>query len=164
VLRTPAGRRRWHRFVLRIPGFGDLVIKVELARFSRTLGTLLHNGVSPLAALAITQETISNSVLRAALGTVMESAKEGKGIADPLEKTGIVPALAVQLTRVGEETARLDEMLVKIGEIYDEETRQSIERLLTLLVPGVTIALGVVVAIVMGSIVTAILSVYDLAL
>ena len=82
----------------------------------------------------------------------MESAKEGKGIAEPLEKTGIVPALAVQLTRVGEETARLDEMLLKIGEIYDEETQRSIERLLALLVPGVTIALGVVVAIVMGSI------------
>ncbi len=164
VLRSPTGRLRWHRTLLRIPGIGDLVTKIELARFSRTLGTLLRNGVSPLAALAITQDTISNSVLRAALGTVMESAKEGKGIADPLEKTGVVPALAVQLTRVGEETARLDEMLLKIGEIYDEETQRSIERLLALLVPGVTIALGIVVAIVMGSIVTAILSVYDLAM
>ena len=74
-----------------MPGFGDLVTKIELARFSRTLGTLLRNGVSPLAALAITQGTIGNSVLRAALGTVMESAKEGKGIAEPLEKTGVVP-------------------------------------------------------------------------
>ena len=164
VLRSPAGRRHWHRTLLRLPGIGDLVTKIELARFSRTLGTLLRNGVSPLAALAITQETISNSMLRAALGTVMESAKEGKGIADPLEKTGVVPALAVQLTRVGEETARLDEMLLKIGDIYDEDTQRSIQRLLTLLVPGVTIALGIVVAIVMGSIVTAILSVYDLAM
>jgi general secretion pathway protein F len=164
ALRTPSGRQRWHRALLRMPGIGDLVTKIELARFSRTLGTLLRNGVSPLAALSITQETIGNSALRAALGTVMESAKEGKGIAEPLEKTGVVPALAVQLTRVGEETARLDEMLLKIGEIYDEETQRSIERLLALLVPGVTIVLGIVVAIVMGSIVTAILSVYDLAL
>jgi general secretion pathway protein F len=164
AVRSPAGRQHWHRALLRLPGIGDLVTKIELARFSRTLGTLLRNGVSPLAALAITQETISNSVLRAALGTVTESAKEGKGIADPLAKTGLVPALAVQLTRVGEETARLDEMLLKIGEIYDEEVQRSIERLLALLVPGVTIALGIVVAIVMGSIVTAILSVYDLAM
>jgi general secretion pathway protein F len=164
ALGTPSARQRWHRALLRMPGIGDLVTKIELARFSRTLGTLLRNGVSPLAALSITQETISNSALRAALGTVMESAKEGKGIAEPLEKTGVVPALAVQLTRVGEETARLDEMLLKIGDIYDEETQRSIERLLALLVPGVTIALGVVVAIVMGSIVTAILSVYDLAM
>src|SRR6185437_5039544 len=145
ALRTPRGRQRWHRALLRLPGIRDLIIKIELARFSRTLGTLLRNGVSALAA-------------------VMESAKEGKGIADPLEKTGVVPALAVQLTRVGEETARLDEMLLKIGEIYDEETQRSIERLLALLVPGITIALGIVVAIVMGSIVTAILSVYDLAM
>ena len=164
ALRSPAGRQHWHRALLRMPGFGDLVTKIELARFSRTLGTLLRNGVSPLAALAITQGTVSNSVLRAALGTVIESAKEGKGIANPLERTGLVPALAVQLTRVGEETARLDEMLLKIGEIYDEETQRSIERLLALLVPGITIALGIVVAIVMGSIVTAILSVYDLAM
>ncbi|HEY3919300.1 MAG TPA: type II secretion system F family protein [Stellaceae bacterium] len=164
ALRTPTGRRRWHRAILRLPIMGDLVVKIELSRFSRTLGTLLRNGVSPLAALAITQETISNTALRTALGTVMESAKEGKGIAAPLAATGVVPALAVQLTRVGEETARLDEMLLKIGEIYDQETQRSIERLLALLVPGVTIALGVVVAIVMGSIVTAILSVYDLAL
>jgi len=164
ALRSPAGRQHWHRALLRMPGFGDLVTKIELARFSRTLGTLLRNGVSPLAALAITQGTVSNSVLRAALGTVIESAKEGKGIANPLERTGLVPALAVQLTRVGEETARLDEMLLKIGEIYDEETQRSIERLLALLVPAITIALGIVVAIVMGSIVTAILSVYDLAM
>jgi len=164
ALRSPAGRQHWHRALLRMPGFGDLVTKIELARFSRTLGTLLRNGVSPLAALAITQGTVSNSVLRAALGTVIESAKEGKGIANPLERTGLVPALAVQLTRVGEETARLDEMLLKIGEIYDGETQRSIERLLALLVPGITIALGIVVAIVMGSIVTAILSVYDLAM
>ena len=164
ALRTPVGASALASRVAAHAGFGDLVTKIELARFSRTLGTLLRNGVSPLAALAITQGTIGNSVLRAALGTVMESAKEGKGIAEPLEKTGVVPALAVQLTRVGEETARLDEMLLKIGEIYDEETQRSIERLLALLVPGVTIALGVVVAIVMGSIVTAILSVYDLAM
>jgi general secretion pathway protein F len=164
VLQSPAGRERWHRALLRLPVIGDLIVKIELARFSRTLGTLLRNGVSPLTALGITQETITNSVLRAALGTVMESAKEGKGIAEPLASTGVVPALAVQLTRVGEETARLDEMLLKVGEIYDQETQRSIERLLSLLVPGVTIALGIVVAIVMGSIVTAILSVYDLAM
>ena len=163
AVRTPAGRQAWHRALLRLPIMGDLIVKIEIARFSRTLGTLLHNGVSPLTALAITQDTISNTVLHAALGTVMESAKEGKGIAEPLAKTGIVPALAVQLTRVGEETARLDDMLIKVGEIYDQETQRSIERLLALLVPGVTIGLGVVVAIVMGSIVTAILSVYDLA-
>jgi general secretion pathway protein F len=163
-LDTPEGRRRWDRRVLSLPLLGDVIAKVEISRFSRTLGTLLRNGVSPLSALAITQETVGNTALRQALGRVVDSVKEGKGLADPLAETGLVPDLAVQLTRVGEETARLDDMLLKIGEIYEQESKRSVERLLALLVPAVTIGLGVVVAVVIGSILTAVLSVYDLAL
>jgi general secretion pathway protein F len=140
------------------------VIKTEVSRFGRTLGTLLRNGVSPLAALLITQETVSNVALREALAVVVDSVKEGRGLAEPLAQTGLVPALAVNLTRVGEETARLDEMLLKIADIYEQETKRGVDRLLALLVPAVTIGLGVVVALVIGSILTAILSVYDLAL
>ena len=163
AVQTPAGRRRWHAWVLRLPFVRDLLLKIEFARFSRTLGTLLRNGVAPLAALGITIETVANTIVRRALLTVMESLKEGKGFSKPLESTGLVPVLAVQLTRVGEETGRLDEMLLKISDIYDQETQRSIDRLLALLVPGVTVALGLLVAVVMGSIVTAILGVYDLA-
>jgi general secretion pathway protein F len=161
---TPEGRRRWDERLLRLPLIGDLVTKIEVSRFSRTLGTLLRNGVSPLTALSITQDTVSNAALRDAMSTVIESVKEGKGLSDPLARTQLVPSLAVHLTRVGEETARLDEMLLKIGEIYEQEARRSVERLLALLVPAVTIGLGVVVALVIGSILTAVLSVYDLAL
>ncbi len=163
ALRTPAGRERWDGWLLALPYLRDLLLKIEFARFSRTLGTLLRNGVSPLAALGITVETVANKVLRRALIVVMDSLKEGRGLSKPLEDTGLAPPLAVQLTRVGEETGRLDEMLLKVSEIYDQETQGSIDRLLALLVPGVTIALGLLVAVVMGSIVTAILSVYDLA-
>lgn len=163
-LGTADGRRRWDAQVLRLPLIGDLVTKIEISRFSRTLGTLLRNGVSPLTALSITEDTVSNLALRDAMSGVIESVKEGKGLAEPLARTERVPALAVHLTRVGEETARLDEMLLKIGEIYEQETKRSVERLLALLVPAVTIGLGVVVALVIGSILTAVLSVYDLAL
>lgn len=163
ALRTPAGRERWDSWLLTLPYLRDLLLKIEFARFSRTFGTLLRNGVSPLAALGITVETVGNNVLRRALGAVAESLKEGKGLSKPLEDIGLAPPLAVQLTRVGEETGRLDDMLLKVSEIYDQETQASIDRLLALLVPGVTIALGLIVAVVMGSIVTAILSVYDLA-
>ena len=163
ALHTPAGRERWDGWVLRLPYLRDLLLKIEFARFSRTFGTLLRNGVSPLAALGITVETVGNKVLRSGLGAVMESLKEGKGLSRPLEEMALAPALAVQLTRVGEETGRLDEMLMKVSEIYEQETQASIDRLLALLVPGVTIALGLIVAAVMGSIVTAILGVYDLA-
>jgi general secretion pathway protein F len=124
---------------------------------------LLKNGVSPLSALTITHETIGNLALRAAFVTVIDSVKEGKGLADPLARTKLLPPLVIDLVRAGEETARLDDMLLKIAEIYDEETRRQIARLLTLLVPAVTIGLGIVVAVVVGSIMTTILSVYDVA-
>jgi len=162
-LATPDGRRRWDARMLRLPLLGDVMLKTEISRFSRTLGTLLRNGVTPLSALAITQETVTNTALRDALSSVLASVKEGKGFAEPLARTELVPPLAVQLTRVGEETARLDEMLLKVGEIYEQETRRSVERLLALLVPAVTVGLGALVALVIGSILTAVLSVYDLA-
>lgn len=160
----PEGRRWWDGRLLRLPLIGDLITKIEISRFSRTLGTLLRNGVSPLTALAITQETVTNMALRQGLSGVLNSVKEGKGLSEPLARTELVPALAVHLTRVGEETARLDEMLLKVGEIYEQETKRSIERMLALLVPAVTVGLGIVVALVIGSILTAVLSVYDLAL
>ncbi len=161
---TPSGRRRWDGWLLRLPGIGDLVTKVELSRFARTLGTLLRNGVSPLGALGIAQRAIGNVALQDAMSAVVESVKEGKGLADPLAATGLVPDLAVQLVRVGEETARLDEMLLQIGRIYEDESKRSIDRLVALLVPAVTILLGVVVALVIGSVMSAILGVYDLAM
>jgi general secretion pathway protein F len=161
---TKEGRRQWDGRLLRLPLIGDLVTKIEISRFSRTLGTLLRNGVSPLTALAITHETITNAALREGLATVLDSVKEGRGLSEPLARTDLVPPLAVNLIRVGEETARLDDMLLKVGEIYEQETRRSVERLLALLVPAVTVGLGVVVALVIGSILSAILSVYDLAL
>lgn len=156
--------RQWRdRRLLAMPVVGDLLVKTEASRFCRTLGTLLKNGVPPLSALTITHETVGNLALRSAFVTVIDSVKEGKGLAEPLSRTKLLPPLVVDLVRVGEETAQLDEMLLKIADIYDEETRRHIARLLTLLVPAVTIGLGIVVALVVGSILMTILSVYDLA-
>jgi general secretion pathway protein F len=157
-------RRRWDGRLLRLPLVGDLITKAEVARFARTLGTLLKNGVPPLVALAVTRETLRNTVVADAVGTVADSLKQGKGLAEPLSRSKVVPILAIQLIRVGEETAKLDEMLVKTAEIYDAEVARSVERLLALLVPGITIVLGVIVALVIGSILTAVLSVYELAI
>jgi general secretion pathway protein F len=159
----PEWRRRWDRRLLKLPLIGELIAKADVARFSRTLGTLLKNGVAPLNALAITQETLRNSVIREAVGGIADNLKQGKGLADPLSQSKVVPLLAVQLIRVGEETARLEEMLLKTAEIFDEEVGRTVERLLALLVPAITVLLGVVVAIVIGSILTAVLSVYELA-
>ena len=162
--RNPASRRRWDRFALRLPLLGELIVKTVIARFARTLGTLMKNGVSALAALSISEETIDNGALREALAGIAGSVKEGKGFAEPLSRIALMPPLVVHLTRVGEETARLDEMLLKLAEIYEEETRRSVDRLLALMVPAITITLGALVALVIGSILTAILSVYDLVI
>ncbi|HTS93551.1 MAG TPA: type II secretion system F family protein [Stellaceae bacterium] len=163
-LGDPARRAGWDRRILGLPVLGPLATKLEMARLARTLGTLLENGVPPLGALAIARETSRNSVFAAALEDVAEHVKEGKGLAEPLAQSGVVPPLAVHLVRVGEETARLEEMLLKIAEIYEEDSRRGIERLLALLVPGITVLLGLVVALVVGSILSAVLSAYELAL
>ena len=124
--RRGEARRRWDRRLLRLPLVGDLITKAEVARLARTLGTLLKNGVSPLAALAVTRETLRNTVIADAVGTVADSLKQGKGLAEPLSRSKVVPVLAIQLIRVGEETAKLDEMLVKTAEIYDAEVARSV--------------------------------------
>lgn len=162
--KSSASRARWERLFLGLPLVGELIAKVEVVRFSRTLGTLMKNGVSLLAALAITRETIGNQVFVGAVNRVLEQVKTGKGLAVPLAQTKVFPPLAIHLIRVGEESGRQEEMLFKIAEIFETETRRSIDRMLALLGPLLTVVLGLVVAGVIGSILTAILSVYDLAM
>jgi len=96
-----------------VPALGKLITKMEVARFSRTLGTLLKNGVSLLSALAITRETIRNRVFLEAVATVIDRVKTGKGLAEPLMQTRVFPSLAVHLVRVGEESGRQEEMPVQ---------------------------------------------------
>jgi general secretion pathway protein F len=161
---NPVSRYRWDRRLLKLPLVGQLVVKLEVARFSRTLGTLLKNGVSLLGALAITRETIRNRIFAEAVTAVIDRTKTGKGLAEPLQRTGVFPPLAVHLVRVGEESGRQEEMLFKIADIFETDTRRSIDRLLALLAPALTVVLGLIVAGVIGTILTAVLSVYDLTM
>jgi general secretion pathway protein F len=161
---SPRRRAALDRRLLRLPLFGSLIADIEVARFSRTLGALLKNGVSLLSALAITRDTVRNAVFLDAITLVIERVKAGKGMAAPIEQTKIFPALALHLIRVGEESGRQDDMLLKIADILEQETRTKIDRLLTLLTPAVTIVLGAIVGGVIMSILTALLSVYDLAI
>ena len=162
--KNPTSRAWWERKMLKMPLIGDLIGKVEVVRFSRTLGTLLKNGVSLLSALVITRETIGNRVFVEAVGMVLDRVKTGKGLAEPLAQTRVFPPLAIHLIRVGEESGRQEEMLFKIADIFEGETRRSIDRMLALLGPALTVVLGLVVAGVIGSILTAVMSVYDLAM
>jgi general secretion pathway protein F len=161
---TPDGRRRRDRVVLRLPLLGELVTKVEVARFTRTLGTLLANGVMVLNALAITAETISNRELAGAVGGLAGRLKQGEGLSGPLMELGLFPRLAVQLIQVGEESGQLESMLMRVAEIYDEDVKRSIQRLLALLVPVMTICIGILVATIIATMLTAILSTYELSL
>ena len=162
--RNLAARKAWQRFALRLPLVGPLISKFEIVQLSRTLGTLLKNGVSLLNALAITRETTRNVVFGEAIALVAERAQTGKGLAEPMRASGVCPALVVHLMRVGEESGRQDEMLFKLAEIYEGELRQSTDRLLALIGPALTIVMGAIVAGVIGSILTAVLSIYDLAI
>ena len=158
------GRRRRDGLLLRLPLFGDLVTKLEVARFARTLGTLLANGVMVLNALSITAETISNRLLAEAIGGLAGRLKRGEGLALPLMETGLFPPLAVQLIQVGEESGQMESMLLRVADIYDEEVKRTIQRLLAMLVPVMTICIGILVAGIIATMLTAILSTYELSL
>jgi len=162
-LRQPVSRARWDRWFLNLPLFGDFIAKVETARLSRTLGTLLGNGVSLLNALTIVRETMTNQVLATALGEVAEHVKTGRGLAEPLLEAGDFPKLAVQMIRVGEETGQLQEMLLQVADTYDGEVQTAVKRLLTLLEPALILGLGVIIAGIIMSILVAILSLNELA-
>lgn len=162
--KNPASRQRWQRLMLRAPLIGPLIRKAEVARFGRTLGTLLKNGVPLLSALALTRETLRNGVFVDALTEVIEQVKTGKGLAEPLAQSRVFPRLAIHLVRVGEESGRQEDMLLKLADIFETEMSRSIDRLLALLAPALTIVLGTIVASVIGTILTAVLGVYDLAM
>jgi general secretion pathway protein F len=159
----PATRYRWDNRLLGVPLLGELIAKLEVARFSRTLGTLMINGVPLLTALGIVKETLTNQVLAQSMGNVAESLKQGHGLAQPLMEAPYFPKLAAHMIRVGEETGHLEEMLIQVADVYDKEVRSSIKRLLALLEPALILTLGLVIAAIIISILVAILSINELA-
>ncbi|MCI0653685.1 MAG: type II secretion system F family protein [Methylococcaceae bacterium] len=160
---NPNSRYVWDRRLLSMPLLGDLITKLEVASFSRTLGTLLGNGVSLLAALSIVKETLNNRILAEAVEKAANSLKEGGEMTTPMIESGRFPKMAMQMIQLGEETGSLQEMLNRVAVTYDREIRTTIERLLTLLEPVLIVGLGLLIAGIIISILMAILSVNDLA-
>ncbi|MDP6903384.1 MAG: type II secretion system F family protein [Verrucomicrobiota bacterium] len=151
VNKTKGGRWLWDKFKLHMPALGPLVRKVAIARFSRTLGTLISSGVPILQALSIVKETAGNVHLTNAIDKVYEAVKEGETIVKPLEGSGIFPPMVVSMIDIGEETGALPEMLVKVADVYEEEVDNAVSALTSLLEPVMICFLAVVV----GSIVIA---------
>ena len=159
----PEVSQRWDKRLLKWPLVGDLVAKVETARFSRTLSTLLHNGLPLLMALNLVKDVIGNSVIAEAIEDAADSLKRGKGLADPLMEQSVLPPLALQMIKVGEESGDLEPMLTKVADVFDEEVKASVKRMLTLLEPALIVGLGLIVAGIIVSILMAVLSANQLA-
>jgi len=161
-LRRPAVKHRWDARLLTVPILGDLLTKVEVARFARTLATLLGNGVTLLAGLAIVKETLGNTVLAGALDGVISRLREGKGFGRPLAETGLYPKLATQMILVGEESGRLEEMLNRVAEVYDREVQMAIKRFLAVLEPVMILGLAVLVGGIVFSILLGVMGMSEL--
>jgi general secretion pathway protein F len=159
----PVRKKRWDSRILQLPLVGKIVLNMETANMSRTMGTLLGNGVSILTALTIVQETVGNLVLAEAVGEAAGKLKQGQNMSAALVESNQFPKLAMQMIKMGEETGRLEEMLLRVANIYDKQLRVSITRMLALLEPALIISLGLIIAGIIVSILMAILSVNDLA-
>jgi general secretion pathway protein F len=144
-IRTPAGRMRFDRTVLAIPYFGKLVKKVALARFARTLSTLLTSSIPLLQSLDIVKNVVSNSVLSAAVEDARASIREGQSIAPPLKKSGLFPAMLVHMIAVGEKSGELEQMLSRAADAYDREVESSVTALTSMLEPVMIVFGGAVV-------------------
>ena len=150
--RTEKGAMVWDRFKLRIPmGIGQIVRKLAIARFSRTLGTLISSGVPILQAIEITGQAAGNAVIEHAMKDVQQSVKEGEPITTPLEKVSVFPPMVTQMIAVGEETGSLDAMLGKIADFYEDEVNASIKSLTSIIEPILMLGVGIIVGIVVIS-------------
>jgi type IV pilus assembly protein PilC len=145
---TKNGRRTLDRLVLKLPLFGPVLLKSSIARFSRTLGTLVTSGVPILQALNITRDTAGNTVVAEAIMKVHDAVKEGESMVAPLDSSKIFPAMVISMVEVGEETGQLPEMLLKIADVYDDEVDNSVSALTSLLEPIMIVVLAVIVAVI----------------
>ena len=153
---------RWDRFKLKWIAIGDLIKKIEVARFARTLGTLLQSGVSILPALNLVKEISENEAISRSIVHIHDRLREGQGISKTLEETGIFPPLAVHMIGVGEETGKLDEMLIKVAETYEDNVQIAVKRFVSLLEPLIILVMGGVVGFIVISMLLAIFSINEI--
>lgn len=149
--RTEAGREKFDRLVLKTPIFGDLLVKIIVARFTRTLGTLLRGGVPILQALEVVKKTTDNRVVAKMITRAQENIRNGQGMADVLGAEGVFPPMVVEMISVGEQTGVLDNLLVKMSQFYDQEVDNITGRLSTMLEPILIVFMGGIVGFIIIS-------------
>lgn len=163
-LQTEQGKMQWDQWKLALPLLGGLIQEIEVSRFARTFGTLLQSGVPVLAAVSIVKETVTNRVIAGAMSRLQEGVKRGEGISGPLRATGAFPSFSIHMARVGEETGKLEEMLIKVADTYDDRVRRTVKRLTSLLEPVLILSLGLIVGFIVMSMLLAIFSINELPL
>jgi general secretion pathway protein F len=158
--RSEQGRYLWDNIKLKL--MGEIIRKLETARFCRTLGTLIKSGVPLLQALKNSRDVISNQAIASALESVSRGVQEGQGMAVPLAAAGVFPPLALSMIKVGEETGQLDTMLLKVAAAYEKSLRVSIKRFISFLEPAMILGMGLVIGFIVLSMLMAIFSITDL--
>jgi len=148
IYKQEKGRYQIDKFVLKLPIFGDLLRKVAVAKFTRTLGTMISSGVPIMDGLDITSKTAGNVIIENAIKAVRSAISEGQSMAEPLAQAGIFPGMVVQMISVGEATGAMDQMLSKIADFYDEEVDAAVDALTSALEPMLMVFLGGIVGFV----------------
>src|SRR5215467_2309965 len=158
---TRSGSRLWDTIKLRIPLFGATILKIEVARFARTLGTLIASAVPLISGVRIVQEIANNQIVSEAIAKIAAGAKRGEGVAKPMRDCGVFPGLAVHLVEVGEETGRLDSMLLQVADVYEKDVRNSVKALTSVFEPAIILVMGILIGAVVLSILSAIFSINE---
>ena len=161
---TENGKYSWDQFKLKVPLLGDLIYKIEAARFTRTLGTLIQSGVPILQAMVIVKDIIGNSVISRAMLKISSGLKEGGLISAAMKEYEIFPPLVIHMIGIGEQTGHLDTMLIKVADTYDGEVRTSVKRLVSFLEPAMILIMAVVVGFIVVAMLLAIFSVNQMPL
>jgi len=161
-IHSPAGKRASDALTLRTPLLGPILLKVEVARFARTLGTLTASAVPLIAAVRIVQQIVRNQIVGEGISKIADGAKRGEGVAKPMREAGVFPDLAVHLVEVGEETGRIDAMLLQIADAYEKDVRTSVKALTSVFEPAIILVMGVLVGAVVLSMLMAIFSMNEI--
>jgi general secretion pathway protein F len=161
---SESGKATLDTRLLALPIAGNIAFEYEMAKFARTVGTLLGNGVSLLKAIQIAIDTVGNIPLKEGLGVLPPAVKAGKRMSVALEETQMFTPMVIQMTRVGEESGRLDDMMLELASVFEDHVASGTKRLLTLLEPVLILTMGFIIALIIISILMGILSVNDLAI
>jgi general secretion pathway protein F len=159
--KTPAGSRSWDSFKLRLPLLGPTIVKIEVSQFARTLGTLLNSAVPLISGVRIVQGIARNQILAEGISKIADGAKRGEGVSRPMRESGVFPPLALHMIEVGEETGKLDGMLIQVADVYEKEVRTSVKTLTAVFEPVIILVMGILIGTIVLSMLMAIFSINE---